>query len=298
MTISRGTVLASMLAVAGAAASVSAQNYTIEARLVVDGSADAPTGAGIDTFLPGPQATRVGLTIQARVIQNAALTTSGTGNYGIGGINNISGTNLSRFTHNDVAFSGGTYQPFARGRVSTDLSPPDAPSDGLPYHGAFVGPRNFRSGAIDSPLNPGVGEENSERGNQAGATGGNAASTNGFFPATGQTVTGIAAVVYNQGATAAQYPNYGVGNFSPWFSIYRMYFDPAPNSSHPTRDVTVSLFTRFFAVTRFSGGNYTLGGQTGATLDTTVSATFQVPTPGAAALLGLGGLIAARRRRA
>jgi len=115
------TVLAALLAVAGSAAAVQAQTFTIEARLVVDGNAEAPTGAGIDSFLPGPQATRVGLTLQARVIQNATVTVSGAGNYGIGGVTNPAATNQARFTHNDTTFSGGTYQPFGRGRVGTTI---------------------------------------------------------------------------------------------------------------------------------------------------------------------------------
>jgi MYXO-CTERM domain-containing protein len=283
-----------MLAVAGAAASVNAQNYTIEAQLVVDGDALAPTGAGIDTFLPGAQATRVGLTLMARVRQNNNITTSGVGNYGIAGVNNASSSNPTRFTHNDTTFSGGTYQPFGRGRVSTTLG-----TDSLPLAGAFSEPRNFRKGAIDTPLTPGVADINTLNTNQAGATGTNAPSANGFFPAAGAQLSGIAAIAYNLGNTDLGTTSVAsLGTFSPWYNIYRVYFDPKPNASDPVRDVTVSFFGRFFAATRFFGGNYTFGGQTGATLDTTVSATFQVPTPGAAALLGLGGLLAARRRRA
>jgi len=301
MTITRGTVLAGLLAVAGSASTVNAQAFTIEARLVVDGSADAPTGAGIDTFLPGAQATRVGLTLQARLRQNATSTTSGVGNYGIGGVTNPAASNLAKFTHNDTTFSGGTYQPFGRGRVGTTIG-----FDGLAQAGAFGAEsgRDFRAGAITAISGGGTADVNSLRGNDPQATGTNADSANGFFPATGAELRFIQATVPSVGSGLGTSPLFAVGTFSPWYNLYRVYFDPKPNTSDPVRNVTVSFFGRFLGVTRFVSSpvaQYTLGnpsGLTGGLLDTTVTATFQVPTPGAAALLGLGGLLAARRRRA
>jgi MYXO-CTERM domain-containing protein len=290
------TVLAALLAVAGSATAAQAQ-FAIEARLVVDGSADAPSTPGIQSFLPGPQATRVGLTLQARIIQNAATTVASAGNYGIGGVLNPAATNTARFTHNDTTFSGGTYQPFSRGRTGTVLG-----LDGLPVAGAFgaEGGRDFRAGAINTAASDVNGPQN----NGAGANGANAASANGFFPAAGGQLNFIQAVVPSLSDGLGTSPLFAVGQFSPWYNLYRVYFEPKPNASDPVRDVTVSFFGRFLGVTRFIGSpvpQYTLGnasGITGGLLETTVSATFQVPTPGAAALLGLGGLIAGRRRRA
>lgn len=297
MTITRGTVLAGLLALAGSATAVNAQQFTIEARLVVDGSADAPVGAGIDTFLPGQQATRVGLTVQARLRYNGGSALAGIGNYGIGGVTNPAASNPARFTHNDVAFSGGTYQPFARGRTGSALG-----ADGLAQAGAFgaEGGRDFRAGAI----NTAASDWNTERTNSPTATGSNAASANGFFPAAGGQLNFVQAVVPSLGNGLGTTPLFAVGTFSPWYNLYRAYFDPKPNSSDPVRNVTVSFFGRFLGATRFVGSpvaQYTLGnpsGITGGLLETTVTATFQVPTPGAAALLGIGGLLAARRRRA
>lgn len=290
------TVLAALLAVAGSATAAQAQ-FAIEARLVVDGSADAPNTPGIQSFLPGPQATRVGLTVQARIIQNAATTVAGAGNYGIGGVLNPAATNPARFTHNDTTFSGGTYQPFSRARTGTALG-----ADGLAVAGAFgaEGGRDFRLGAINTAASDVNGPQN----NGAGANGANAASANGFFPANGAELRFVQAVVPSLGSSLGTTPLFAVGQFSPWFNLCRIYFEPKANASDPVRDVTVSFFGRFQGVSRFVGSpvaQYTIGnasGLTGASLDTTVTATFQVPTPGAAALLGLGGLIAARRRRA
>lgn len=299
------TVLASLLAVAGSAASVQAQAiYQIEARLVVDGSADAPTGAGIDAFLPGPQATRVGITVQARMLQTASSTLSGGGNYGIGVMTNSgSGTLVAKFTHNDTTFSGGTYQPFARGRVSTSLG-----GDGLALAGAFGGPENARDfrGLPGAAVITGTAADvNSLQGNGAGADGTNAQSNNGFFPAGGQLMqyfgVSVNGLVQNPG-TVGTTP-IAIGTFSPWYNLYRIYFDPKPNNTDPVRDVTVSLQARIQGLVRWTGSAFSTGSATNGGLReytgaNVLTATFQVPTPGAAALLGLGGLIAGRRRRA
>lgn len=309
MTITRGTVLAGLLAVAGSTASLSAQQiYQIEARLVVDGSADAPVHAGIDTFLPGPQATRVGITVQARIRQTAASTVAGGGNYGIGVLTNSgSGTLVARFTHDDTTFSGGTYQPFARGRVSNDLG-----GDGLPLSGAFGGSENARSfrGLNGAAVITGtVADVNSLQGNALGATGAEAASANGFFPAAGASMQYLAASVNglvqnsNPATGGAGTTPFAIGTDSPWYNLYRIYFDPKPNTSDPVREVTVSLQARIQGLVRWTGSAYSTGSATNGGLREFTGAnalrvTFQVPTPGAAALLGLGGLLAARRRRA
>lgn len=302
------TVLAALVSAAGLATSAYAQNgtYVIEVRLVVDGSADAPTGSGIQSFLPGPQATRVGLTLQARVRQTATGSNTGSGNYGIAGVVALPGTgNAARLTHNDSTFSGGSYLALRRGQSGTVVST----ADNSPIAGFFGGEnnpndlasgaaRNFRGQGVADGTTPDV---NSETGNAAGATGANSASANGFFNNSASGIAGLASTISAiQPANPTLYAN---GVDSPWYNLYRAYFDPQANTSDPVRNVTVTFSGRVLAVVRTTasptgGRSLTTGGANGAQNDLGASATFQVPTPGAMALLGLGGLAAARRRRA
>lgn len=301
------TVLAALVSVAGLATSAYAQNgtYVIEVRLVVDGSAEAPTGSGITSFLPGPQATRVGLTLQARVRQTATGSNSASGNYGIAGVVAISASSLARFNHSDAAFSGGAYLALKRGVTGTAVSS----NDSNPIAGFFGGEnnpndlsgpsaRNFRGQGVADGTAPDV---NGETNNAPAASGANSQSANGFFNNSASGLTGLASTI-----AAIQPANptlYATGTNSPWYNLYRSYFDPQPNSSDPVRNVTVTFTGRVLAVVRttaspIGGRSLTTGGGNGAQNDQGASATFQVPTPGAMALLGLGGLAAARRRRA
>lgn len=298
------TVLAALVSAAGLATSAYAQNgtYLIEVRLVVDGSVDAPSGAGITSFLPGPQATRVGLTLQARVTQTAAGSNVGSGNYGIAGIVAIASSNQARFNHNDSAFSGGAYLALKRGQTNSAA----AGGDGLPQAGFFglannvadlAGPavRNFR-GQLAAAANV-----NTENGNGAGATGTNAASGNGFSSTSASGLSGLSSTI--AAIQSADPTLYGLNQPTGWYNLYRTYFDPQPNSSDPVRNVTVTFTGRVLAAVRMTdspigGRSVTTGGGNGAQNDGGAQATFQVPTPGAMALLGLGGLAAARRRRA
>ncbi|MBX9735372.1 MAG: hypothetical protein K2X32_00465 [Phycisphaerales bacterium] len=85
---------------------------------------------------------------------------------------------------------------------------------------------------------------------------------------------------------------------SVWYGVYRLIFTPRTNVGDNLRDVTVfsSGFSTAVVGVGVTGTNYQPSFSTANTL-TTASITFAVPTPGAMALLGLGGLVAGRRRR-
>lgn len=314
------TVVLGMLAVAGLAASATAQTTPaqIELRIVVDGHADAPVGANITAFLPGPGATRVGLTVQARLLTfGAPIGTLGPAhNYGIASFGSPSSSNLSRISHND-AVSNGYVDSLRR---------------------ANTGPGTVTRGA----MNPfryfvtGTAANNPETGNPAGAALPSTNTNNGFINQAANLRTQIQAMLSarnmldNWGSVddglgnpilppnlVTNFPDFGVGTnaapaTSPFQSLYRFYFDPRPNTTDLPRNVTVTVSGRITgmllivlneAVPGPSGlGTYgpilTQHIAVGNPYDLTRDVTFQVPTPGAIALLGLGGLIAGRRRRA
>ncbi len=307
------TVLAALVSAAGLATSAFGQadgTFRIEVRIVADGSADAPTGAGIQSFLPGPQATRVGLTLQARVVQLTSGTNAGSGNYGIASVSATT-QGQARLFHNDSVFSGAGYTALGRGAVSNVNG-----ADGIARAGLFdgvnnpdddstvnPGGRNFRQFNINNFATPAIRDVNTFAGNAVGATGTNATGANGFVIAGAGNTAGITSIGAGLSLVGAAPTLYATGTFSPWYNLYRSYFDPQPNSSDPVRNVTVSFTGRVSAFRQVvvATGARNAGGGT-AQLDTLnaapITVTFQVPTPGAMALLGLGGLAAARRRRA
>jgi len=85
---------------------------------------------------------------------------------------------------------------------------------------------------------------------------------------------------------------------SVWYGVYHLVFTPRTNVGDLDRQVTV--FSSGFGLAAINanvtGGTFTPS-FTAQGVATSASITFQVPTPGAMALLGLGGLVAGRRRR-
>lgn len=86
---------------------------------------------------------------------------------------------------------------------------------------------------------------------------------------------------------------------SVWYGVYHFVFTPRTNLGDLDRTVTV--FGSGFALAArdagFAGGTW-IPVPTPTNIAVVISPiTFQVPTPGAMALLGLGGLVAGRRRR-
>jgi hypothetical protein len=330
------TVVFALVAAAGMTASAFAQNPNpqFQLRIVVDGTPGSPFLSGPNFFpaatTSNPIVTAVGLTIQARV------TTTGTfANWGIGRAGFVSGVGQSWITHND-ALTNQTNSTWSAGDVATsafrrgETGDPGAP---VPRRGLF---NNFRNavtpaqnlesgnGTFVSPFNNGLMQRGSVVGGAwvAGSgpgTGGGIVGVDGNSPS----FTSLApliplvdeTVVLPDGSFGTAPAGTGLGRAgatandtvtSPWENIYRFIFIPRTNNSDPYREVTVSAGFRldwaaslgdvsgagegpFFKVQNltFRNENMIIG-----------SVSFFVPTPGALALLGVGGLAVARRRRA
>ena len=312
------SVLAGMIAVAGLAAAANAQT-TIEVRLVVDGQAGAPTG--IPSYLPGATATAVGLTLQARV-RTATAT-----NFGITGVSSTNSSTLNRFSHNDASSNGWT-GGLQRGSVSATDTVGTALFGGFNPYRQFIGSTitftnnnnwNAPNGNAVAGQNRFPGATSSSSGTGVNASLPGTRTANGFQSQDANNRTQIQAIFLSVNTSVPDgdpnnpgtVPGAGAptavaaGEFSAWANLYRLVFVPAPNAGTelPGRSVTVSFsgvinFGSAFAFND-TAGSWLLTSTAGLTVsaNSPVSATFTVPTPGAAALLGLGGLAAFRRRR-
>jgi hypothetical protein len=306
------TALLAVAAAAGLATSVYGQNAQVEIRIVVDGTMGSPFQAGSNFFpqasASNPIPTAVGLTIQARV-----RTTGTFANWGISRAGFVSGPS-SWITHNDTLTNTTSAQwtdvrnAFNRGATGDAGSP--APRLGLfnYFRNNVTTAQNIASGngTFVNTFNNGLmqtGAPNASNNWVAGA-------------ASGSNFGGIVGV---DGNVPLQSSSAAFQNFTPadatsstvvdsgWQSVYRFLFIPRTNTSDPNREVLVRAGFRVVWATLLgdvSGvgdGPFSLGAAASGQQDTTIKigeARFLVPTPGAAALLGLGGLAVARRRRA
>jgi hypothetical protein len=270
-------VLPALAVLAGCAASAFAQTptYTFEMRLIADGDAGAPTGTWAQ--LPNdPNAPRIGFWLQCRVSQ-----TSGQ-NYGMArvsspplpGSSSISlsgaaGALLERGTVNAAGTQFGRGSGF---RVSNGTRAAwDTAAQSAPDAGAYPSALHNDNGAFD----------------------------------TGQTrIYGFDAWIGAQRNTAnAADPNpwgdplVGSNTFSPWANIYRFV---VVNSVTANTTVTINAAAQL---------NGTLGvvqvGETDWIMRMSApqngSASYQlplnaIPTPGAAVMFGVGGVLVIRRR--
>ncbi len=284
--------------------------FEFEVRVVRDGDVEAPSGSGITSYAPGPFATRIGLTLQARVTQTASGTLTGSGNYGIGGVLTASSTGPARFNHDDLDQSGGSYLALGRGQTGNALG-----SDGLPQAGFFGGENNpvdllggtagrtFRSN-LTGGGSATISDVNSLNGNAPVGNGSFSSKANGAFADSAAGIHFMAGVIPL--ITPSDSTLYAVGVTSPWYNLYRVYFDPRPGTLNVARSVTVTFTGRVAAVGRSNPGplgDRILGiGSYGALIETSASATFYVgaavPAPSATVVMGIAGLLAARRRRA
>jgi MYXO-CTERM domain-containing protein len=312
------SVLAGMIAVAGLAAAANAQT-TIEVRLVVDGAEGTP--AGIPTYLPGSTATAVGLTLQARVRTATAA------NFGITGVSSTNSSTLNRFSHNDARSNGWT-GGLQRGSVSASDAVGTALFGGFNPYRQFIGSSinatnannwNAPNGNAVAGQNRFPGATSTSTGTGVNASLPGTRTANGFQSQDANNRTQIQALFLSVNTSipdgnpgepgtvpgAGAPTQVAAGEFSAWTNLYRLVFVPAPNDGTelPDRQVTVSFsgvlnFGSAFAFNETTG-SWLLTSTAGRTITAAdpVSATFTVPTPGAAALLGLGGLAAFRRRR-
>lgn len=251
-----------------------------DVRFVVDS-----TGA----FAQGPNATAVGITIQARVgiLPNTAA--SGTNNFGISRIGGSgSATSGFRVVFTDALSAGlGLNQgTLARGETGQGIN--DTSGNPLAGHfSAFRGSFNPQTGPafVGSNTDPGNGLlVNPATGTPVLA---NLVGSRSFnFGSEGSGPQGVATASDNNPANL-------VGSYAP---VYRMIFFPREDlTPQGIRTITV-------AVSGQTGRyGHTLSGSNLSTAQSTIpniAFSFQVPTPGAAAVAGLGVLALARRRRA
>ncbi|MFT3686324.1 MAG: hypothetical protein QM783_15625 [Phycisphaerales bacterium] len=297
-------VLSSIVAAAGIAASANAQTsgaYTFEFRLIPDGATGAPTGPGTAYNIGNPaavSATRIGFWIQARVSQTANE------NWGIVRASSpTGGTAASFISVNDPAGAS----LLTRGSVNSNNSNFGRGSgyrNGGPANGA---PGSLRDGnAVGSaPFPGGAGNENGALDN--GGAGAITTRVYAFDSYVGPTRTAANPDEPSQpwnvnGAGGAGSP-VAAGAFSPWASLYRVWIDITDFNT--TRDVVVNasaLLNGAIQAAPNDASQQTWAMQIAVDNGVVANASYTfhipgVPTPGAAAVLGLGGLAAMRRRR-
>ncbi|MBA4119987.1 MAG: hypothetical protein C0513_04710 [Isosphaera sp.] len=315
-------IVAGIIVAAGLAAPAMAQStvsssapWDVDVRILADGDPASPyTGSGVE-ILPGmtPGIFRLGLVLQARANVAAGFFNGGIGRF-------FEASNNSRFSvlfsHNVFAFTRLVAGDIGTGFNSTTVG---GPSGGTGFETA-AGNASGVSGSIFR------GGNGTTAGINLGAT-----TSSGFIdaaPLGGSTTTSSFAATSSQFFPGSVTP---VQNFatsatevstSPYQSIYRFVLETTTRSVSDiqiTVQGTFARFTGFSAVTgvgSLSSGGASLSlaavaGGTDPLLSTPVasapsgannrgasaSITITIPTPGAAALLGLCGLAAARRRR-
>lgn len=287
-------VLSGIVAAAGLVASAQAQvQYTFEMRLVPDGIAGAPTGIGTEFNIGNPaavQASRIGFWLQARVSQ------TGGQNWGITRASSApGGTSASFISVSDSAAASS----LSRGTTNSGNSNYGRGA-GFRSGGSATGQTGNAAGSL--PFPSGTGNQNGGLDN--GGAGAMMTRVYGFDAYVGATRNsadpdnptnpwGV------NGATTG--PTVGnpvpAGEFSAWANLYRVWIDVGSLTTERDVVLTASAMLNGANQTQDVGGG-TWPMQLGAGQIMTASYTFHVaPTPGAAAMLGLGGLAAMRRRR-
>jgi hypothetical protein len=268
--------------------------YHFEFRIIADGDIGAPIGPG--TIMPlTPIATQIGFWVQARVVQTTNE------NWGITRVSppaapetsflNVTdsvGSTINRGSTNatDTNFGRGTGY---RNGGPSNASLANTPSGNDPGSVAFPGITNNQNGAIDSgstriysfdayvgsTRNPVSSDDPTNPWRVNGAA-------NGGNPAAGAPV-----------------PSDGV-TYSPWASVYR--FTVLPTNVNSPRAITLTAFAMVQGAigvhpTDASLSSYAMEVGPGRSMTATYTFTWGIPTPGAAALMGMGMIAAGRRRR-
>ncbi|HYD02165.1 MAG TPA: hypothetical protein VEB22_13140 [Phycisphaerales bacterium] len=277
-----------VLACVGGAAAASAQTYSFEMRLIPDGAPGAPTGMGTEYGIGNPtavSATRIGFWLQARVAQTVNQ------NWGIG-----------RFSAPSAAQGGGT--SFIR--VSDPLNQMAISRGTVDSAGTLFGrgPGYRNMQATNNNSNTGNAGPLFENG-QLDASGpeGAAAQITGIDAYLGGSRQGsINPWGINGGTGGVAWPS--DGTFAPWANLYRVWIDIFDSTP---REVTIDArgLLNGTVQTQNFGGFWPMqtnvpAGQVASSIYTLTTSEFSfsiVPTPSTAAVLGLGALAAARRRR-
>ncbi len=276
-----------MLAVVGAASAASsvmaqapASAQVWDVRFVVDNSGP---------FSQGINATQVGITMYARVGILANASASGTRNFGPSRI----GGNAFRITFTDALSAGGGLNQGSvaqggtadiDGRNLTDTNGNALAGHFAPFRGSFapqVAPLFL--GANSEPVNGSANNPATGSPFLTNVVGSRALN----YGSDGTLAAGNAVAVDSNAANL-------VGDLVP---VYRLYYFPrADFTLNAIRDVTVNVTNLSARYLHSLSGAF---GTAAAAINLpNQSFSFRVPTPGAAALVGLGGLVAARRRRA
>jgi len=298
-------------AVAGLAGAAQAQiNYTFQFRLIPDGAPDAPVppptpATGVWSQYPvTTTATRIGFWVQARVMQDGGQ------NWGIGRFSAPPSPNCDFITVTDAA--GGTTLQRGQINVATAATPQNGRGAGYRTGGLNVGATGNASGAAAFP-----GVTNNENGSFDNGSariygmdayvGDTRADTDGDLdgdldddgdglPENPWRVNGAATP---NGATTSGTP-VALNTWSPWANLYRVWVVPTNSGSERTITLNVSgqlNGTVQAAPTAQAGSNFALQLGAGQTLSAQYAFTYGIPTPGAAALMGVGMVAAGRRRR-
>lgn len=264
----RGLFAMAGLAVSASAALAQAPSsaQVWEVRFTVDS-----TGA----FAAGPSATAVGITMEARVSILPNTAASGTNNFGIsriGGSNGVFRVTFTDALSNGQGLNQGSVQQGATGQAFTDTSGNPLAGHFSPFRGSF----NPQSGPL--------------------FLGANSDPNNGVVnnPATGSPfltqLVGSRALNFGSDGTQAY------GNGPDFVPVYRMIYFPRPDfTGNAVRDVSVAVTGMSARYIHTVSG--TFGSAAAAVNLPNQNFSFQIPTPGAAALLGLGALAGLRRRR-
>ncbi len=279
-------VIRTIVAVAGAAActtSVLAQApasaQVWDVQFVVD-----TTGA----YAAGPSATQVGITMYARVGILANSSATGTTNFGISRV----GGSTFRVTANDALSAGqGLNQgSVGQGNVNdiTGLSQVD--TNGNPLAGHFA---PFR-GSFNPQVGPDFLGSNTE---PANGTANNPATGSPFMTS----VIGSRAFNFGAGGHGPQgvaqaadsNPANLLGELVPVYRVY--YFPRADFTANAVREVVVNVTN--LSARYISALNGNLATAAPAVNLPNQTFRFQIPTPGATALIGMGALAMLRRRR-
>jgi MYXO-CTERM domain-containing protein len=264
-------------------------------RIVLDSDPGSPFFGTSLAALPGASSSLVGLTLQARV------TTTGTfANFGMAFFTNSASLGASFIRHNDSVSN----QTSSQWSNIADV-----------WRRGLTGEDDQTRGVFKAYRNTVFAAENIESGNGSYP----APSTtspftfgflrNGFIQTgiPGDSGAQIRALDANLVPAPVPYTNFAAGatsttvTVSPWANLYRFLFAPRTNSGDSERQVTVAAGGRLLwgvGQGNFGGSNIVTASLGGPVIFTSASVTFTVPTPGAAALLGLAGLAVARRRRA
>jgi MYXO-CTERM domain-containing protein len=289
---------------AGLAAPALAQTvptYSINTRWVVDGTAGSNAANA---------ATSISLTLQGQAVFNGSFPASSGStiyaNYGIFslGFGPAGPTSPSTITRSGFGAATTTLE---RGNWGSYTSNGDTTQD-PPVDPVTVGPlRGAAPGNFNANGNGGTGSftrgfrffsGTSAALNNATGNGNSGDNANGRFDASGNlTDFNLLRDDFQSGVRQFRDNATTVAN-QVWFSLYRITLTshtPIYLDANGTATVTFNGFLRAGVSSQLVGSSYTMNG--GDSVSSTAVARFAIPTPGAAAVLGLAGLAAGRRRR-